>query len=99
MGRDDQLERAEGDARVETSAALDGDGGASLGPRFRHIVLRVDRGRKCEIVVELVFKDNSKKIVEIPVLVNSKVDGSYKFLSAEEVKNLDKNDRDRKSVV
>ena len=33
---------------------------------------------KTKIVVELVFKDNSKKIVEIPVLVNSKVDGSYK---------------------
>lgn len=46
---------------------------------------------KTKIVVELIFKDNSKKIVEIPVLVNSKVDGSYKFLSAEEVKNLDKN--------
>ena len=46
---------------------------------------------KTKIIVELIFKDNSKKIVEIPVLVNVKVNGSYKFLSAEEVKNLDKN--------
>ena len=44
-----------------------------------------------KIIVELIFKDNSKKVVEIPVLVNDKADGIFKFLSAEEVKNLDKN--------
>ena len=44
-----------------------------------------------KIIVELIFKDNSKKVVEIPVLVNDKADGIFKFLSAEEVINLDKN--------
>lgn len=51
----------------------------------------VNKLGKYELVVELIFSDKSKKIVNIPVSINEKEEGSFKFKSMDEIKKLDLN--------
>ncbi|MDD7765507.1 MAG: FMN-binding protein [Peptoniphilaceae bacterium] len=48
---------------------------------------------KSEIIIEVLFSDGSRKIINIPVVINEKTEGLFKFLTAEEVKNLDSNNK------